>query len=90
MKNKEDLAESKKNQGACYRIQLEGALDPRMMDWFEGVEVESVQQYDESARTILFCTGMDQPQLRGVLNAIWDLNLTIVSVQQTRTPEPTA
>ncbi|MBN1265667.1 MAG: hypothetical protein JXA25_09250 [Anaerolineales bacterium] len=86
MKRKENQATATKPGGTCYTIQLEGVLDPRWMEWFHGVKIESVTDDCGDIRTILLCTGVDQPQLRGILNAIWDLNLKLVSVQPTTDP----
>ena len=78
------MVETNTQELASYRIQVEGMLDPRLMDWFEGVEVDVVEQSGEYTQTTLLCFGLDQPHLRGVLNGIWDLNLTIHSVQKIR------
>ncbi|MDH4138674.1 MAG: hypothetical protein OEW09_18450 [Anaerolineae bacterium] len=59
-----------------YQIKLQGKLDERWADWFNGMTLVS-----ESGITTL--TGVvDQAKLRGILSKIWDLNLTVVSVTQ--------
>jgi len=67
------------DEGATYRICVRGRLDDRWSDWFSGLTVVVVDRGENPPTTAL--TGLlDQPALRGVLNTIWDLNLTLVSV----------
>jgi hypothetical protein len=57
-----------------YQIKLQGKLDERWADWFNGMTLAS-----ESGITTLSGV-VDQAKLRGILSKIWDLNLTVVSV----------
>jgi len=67
------------DESAVYRIKVEGTLDERWSDWFSGLAVAAGSQGEGTPVTTL--TGlMDQAALRGVLNKVWDLNLTLVSV----------
>ena len=60
-----------------YELTIQGQLDPRWETWFDGMTL-SVATGDF---TIL--TGVvDQVTLRGLLNKLWDLNLTLVSVKR--------
>lgn len=60
-----------------YELTIQGRLDPRWEAWFDGMTL-SVATGDF---TIL--TGVvDQVTLRGTLNKLWDLNLTLVSVKR--------
>jgi hypothetical protein len=64
------------DQPIVYEIKVEGLLDPEWSDWFDGLSF--VRQGDNPTFTTL--TGaLDQSALRGVLNKIWDLNLTLLS-----------
>lgn len=65
-----------------YHIVIQGCLDPSWCEWFNGMLVNSHQ--DISGDMITTLTGQipDQPYLRGVLGKIWDLNLSIISVQR--------
>lgn len=60
-----------------YQILVQGQVDPSWSEWFNGMEVSS-----ETIRNITTITGpvTDQAALRGILNHLWDLNLTILSV----------
>jgi hypothetical protein len=63
-----------------YQIKIQGCVDPSWSDWFNGMEM-SVDTGGETNCVTTF-TGQvgDQATLRGVLNRLWDLNLTILSV----------
>lgn len=62
---------------SAYEVVIEGSLDLQWSSWFDGL---IVTQCDPTITTL---TGeLDQAALRGVLNKIWDLNLTVVSVRR--------
>ena len=56
---------------------MQGQLDERGSDWFNGMTITF-----ESDVTTLTSAVADQAKLRGMLSKIWDLNLTVVSVTQ--------
>ena len=64
-----------------YRILIEGQLDARWSDWFDGLSVALVGESETAIQGPI----TDQAALRGILERIWDLNLAIISVQ--RLPE---
>jgi len=67
------------DEQAVYQIKVQGNLDDRWSDWFSGLTVAVEDEDENSPVTIL--TGLtDQAALRGILNRIWDLNLTLLSV----------
>ena len=57
------------------KIKVQGHLDNKWKDWFEGMEIT----IDEDA-TILSGTITDESMLHGILNRIRDLNLKLISV----------
>ena len=61
-----------------YQIVVEDGLDARWATWFESLTVAD----DEKGHTILIGPVVDQAALRGILNKLWDLNLTLVSVRR--------
>jgi hypothetical protein len=66
---------------ACsYCIEIEGRLDPRWSSWFNGLTI-TVEGRGPFVTTL---TGAvpDQASLRGILNKIWDLNLSLISVNR--------
>jgi len=60
-----------------YQICLEGILDERWLRWFEGLEVKA----SADDQTII-CGKFDQAALHGLFNRIFDLGVTIISVQR--------
>lgn len=73
---------SKKYPSNChlYRITIEGHLDDRWVDWFEGMTM--TQQRDKGDITLLTGLVADQAALRGLLNQIWDFNLAVIAVER--------
>ena len=57
------------------RIKIEGHLDQKWEDWFDGLETSY-----EGDNTILTCIMKDDAHLRGILDRIMDLNLKLISV----------
>jgi len=70
------------SKASSYRIEIEGRLDPRWSSWFDGLTV-TVESLDHGLFvSILNGTLPDQASLRGILNKIWDLNLSLISVNR--------
>lgn len=65
-----------------YQIRVQGNVDPSWSDWFDGMEVLLVTGPDDPCVTTLTGDVRDQATLRGILNHLWDLNLTVLSVVQ--------
>ena len=63
-----------------YQIKMEGKLDENWSDWFSGMTITL-----ESNITVLTGVVADQAALRGILSKIWDLNLTLISVNRIET-----
>lgn len=60
-----------------YQIRIQGRLDESWSDWFNGMTITF-----ESGITTLTGAVADQSALRGLLCKIWDLNLTLISVNK--------
>lgn len=56
-------------------IIVQGHLDTKWKDWFEGMEISY-----EGTNTILSGNIKDEAHLHGILNQIRDLNLRLISV----------
>ncbi len=67
------------SKGDIYEIRIKGNLPPKWSDWLVGMAVIPL----EKGETLLFGTLPDQAALHGVLAKIRDLNLFLVSVNQT-------
>jgi wyosine [tRNA(Phe)-imidazoG37] synthetase (radical SAM superfamily) len=65
-----------------YQIIVQGCLDLSWSDWFEGMEIANETGKDAQLITTLNGNIEDQSTLRGILNWLWDLNLTILSVKR--------
>ena len=62
---------------ARYEIRVDGVLDRRWADWFEGFEVDN-----DGRQTVISGEVADQAALHGLLNRVYDLGLTLISVHR--------
>jgi hypothetical protein len=60
-----------------YQICVQGQLDKRWTEWFEGMKIKS-----EGGYTTLSGPLSDQAALHGILSRIRDLGLPLISAQQ--------
>lgn len=65
-----------------YTIKVEGCLDKKWADWFEGMAVRY-----EGEVTVLEGPVVDQAALHGLLARVRDLNLILVSVERGESAE---
>ena len=74
-----DEKQSRRTLGQRYHILIAGELDPSWSSWLSGMEITSDSLEGE---TLTSLSGMipDQAALRGILNKLWDLRMTLVSV----------
>jgi hypothetical protein len=63
-----------------YQIRVQGRLDKRRSDWFEGMTMGIERASADTVITTLTGPVADQARLRGILSKLWDLNLTLISV----------
>ena len=75
-------AKMKPEEKVIYQIVLEGDVDSSWSDWFHGFEIQSSVRGDEQRFTALSGPVVDQAELRGILNKLWDLNMELVSVSR--------
>jgi hypothetical protein len=75
---------------AAYRIRVLGSVGPGWASWFNGLAVAETLALGEPAETNLTGTVPDQAALRGILNKLWDLNLTLLAVERLAAPGPAA
>ena len=62
---------------ARYEVRVEGVMDGRWSEWFQGLRIEN-----QDGETILSGTLPDQPALHGILDKVRDLGLTIITVRR--------
>ena len=61
-----------------YEIQAKGYLEPGWLDWFDGLQIQNL----ENGETSLIGLITDQLALRRVLDKLWDLGLTVLSLHR--------
>ena len=64
------------------QIRVQGWINERWADWFDGMTMTYEGTKDDSPVTVLTGPIIDQAALRGILTKIWDLNLTVISVNR--------
>lgn len=65
-----------------YQIRVEGWIGKRWTRHFEGMSIKLEELEDNILATTFTGPLPDQAALRGLLNHLWDLNLTLISVTQ--------
>jgi len=70
------MAAPYKPQPCHYEIIVAGQLDSHWMGWFDGLALEALP----NGQTRISGELQDQSALRGVLERIFDLNLTLISL----------
>jgi hypothetical protein len=66
------------SQEGNFEIHVKGQLDESWSDWLEGMEVK----LSDNGEMILFGHIEDQAALMGILNKLYRLNLTLLSVSK--------
>jgi len=61
----------------AYQIKVQGKLNEKWSDCFNGMTIT----FEEGITTLTGAVA-DQAKLRGMLSKIWDLNLTVISVNR--------
>jgi len=72
---------------ATYQIRVKGYLDSSWSDRLGGMEIRANDQAEGAPETILAGWLPDQAALSGVLNALYDLHLSLRSVELIRLEE---
>lgn len=74
------------NSGVVYEIRLQGHLDGRWRDWFDGFGIQLTRQ----GETVLIGPVADQAVLFGVLKKVRDLGLPLLAVNRLQTGDSPA
>ncbi len=72
------MDENQTNQTATYRIRVKETLDRHFIDWLDDMAITP----QENGETLLVSDFPDQPALRGFLDQLWNLNITVISVER--------
>ncbi len=81
MSNSQSWKNLKFEAPASYRIRVQGHLDDSWSDRLGGMVITRAFTADKQPMTILIGRLMDQAALCGVLNALYDLHLPVISVE---------
>ena len=68
-----------------YQIRISGQFDKwagSVADWFDGMMLSFEPDGDALPTTTLTVSVVDQAKLRGILNKLWDMNLTVISMNR--------
>jgi len=74
----------KSNQESTYRIRLKGSLDHRIADLFGDFTITLL----ESGETLLVGQFTDQSALRGLVDQLWNFNITVLSIERIENEKP--
>ncbi len=66
------------DQTNTYCIRVKEKLDHHITDWFGDLTLTPL----EDGKTLLVGPFVDQSALRGLLNQLWNLNITVISVDK--------
>ena len=73
------------NNTAIYQIRVQGQIDPSWSDWLGGLTITP----QPGGETLLVGPIVDQAALHGILDRLYAMNLTILSVVQVRNDRET-
>lgn len=78
----EKIRENLSVKPCLYQIVIQGELNESWSDWLGGMNILPARTKDGEAITILSGDIYDQAALRGTINKIWDMQLTLISVRR--------
>jgi hypothetical protein len=65
-------------QSTTYHILVKETLDHRFSDWCDDLTIMP----RENGETLLIGSFTDQPALRGFLEQLWNLNITVINIER--------
>lgn len=73
------MEKEKPEERILYQIRIKGAFNPIAHNWMNGAKVIN----NEDNETLLAIQIQDQSALRGIMNQLWNLNFTVLSIERT-------
>ena len=67
-------------QKALYQIKVQGYLETGWEEWLNGMSLSYEEDPLHSSVTVFTGPVLDQAALRGILNKLWNMNLTLLSL----------
>jgi hypothetical protein len=77
------MPQKSETEELVYQIRVQGRISDQWSTWLNGMTI--LQESEEPPVTIISGKIIDQAKLRGILNQLWDLNLTLISIRQLET-----
>jgi hypothetical protein len=74
------MNQNKSDQQNTYHIRVKETLDRHFTDWLSNLTLFPL----ENGETLLVGSFTDQPALRGFLEQLWNLNITVITVERIR------
>jgi hypothetical protein len=65
-------------QSNTYQILVKETLDHQFADWYGDLSIMP----QENGETLLIGSFADQPALRGFLDQLWNLNITVITIER--------
>jgi len=81
MSDKQLLKNLKFDTPAVYRIRVKGHIDDSLSDQLNGMVITRAFTAEKQPMTILVGQVMDQAALSGVLNELYELHLSLLTVE---------
>jgi hypothetical protein len=73
-----NMEKEKLEERSLYQIRIKGTFIPIAHNWMNGVKVIN----NEDNETLLAIQIQDQSALRGIMNQLWNLNFTVLSIER--------
>ena len=65
-----------------YQINVMGRLSEKWADWLSDRIAQIQPEPDDPCQTTISALVPDQATLRGIINKLWDMNLTLISIKR--------
>jgi hypothetical protein len=72
------MKSNESDRESTYQIRVKESLDQHFTDWLGNLTLTRM----EDGKTLLVGPFVDQSALRGLLNQLWNLNITVISVDK--------
>jgi hypothetical protein len=69
-------------QKTLYQIKVQGRLETGWEEWLNGMTASFEEDSTNSPVTVFTGQVRDQAALRGILNKLWNMNLTLLSINR--------
>jgi len=76
-----NVTRSAQDNQQIYQLTVAGRLNDKWITWLDNMVIE-IQSHKDHENTVIKVAIPDQAALRGILNKLWDLNLTLITVNQ--------